>query len=134
MVSPEESVKEQKARLRSSVGAVSALYKLLGWIVIGVGAGFSVTLFSLMDTDKVLALTGALVCIMLTVLIFALVYGFAETLKILLEIEDDCDRVADKIGMVADRIEIIAEEPLDSPKVEEIESADASQTDEGTQS
>jgi hypothetical protein len=62
---------------------------------------------------------------MLTVLIFVLAYGFAETLRLLLEVEDDCDRVAEKIGAVADRIEIIAEEPLDAPKVEEVDSPEA---------
>jgi hypothetical protein len=130
MVSPRETAKEQKERLRASAGAVSALYKLLGWVAMGVGFGFSITLFTFaanaqIDSDKILALVGGLLCIMLTVLIFVLAYGFAETLRLLLEVEDDCDRVAEKIGAVADRIEIIAEEPLDAPKVEEVDSPEA---------
>jgi len=111
---------------------MTALYKLLGWITLGIGFGFAVTLFTFAanshtDTDKVISLAGGLICLMLTLLIFVLTYGFAETLKILLEIENSCDTTAKRISEVADRVEVVSDEPLSEPKVEEIEQSPASQ-------
>lgn len=132
MATPQE---KGKSRTHSSVKAMTALYKLLGWITLGIGFGFAVTLFtfaanSQTDTDKVISLAGGLICIMLTLLIFVLTYGFAETLKMLLEIENSCYTTAKRISEVADRIEVVSDEPPAEPKVEEIEPPPASEKTE----
>jgi hypothetical protein len=129
MALPDE---KEKSRTHSSVKAMTALYKLLGWITLGIGFGFAVTLFTFAanshtDTDKVISLAGGLICLMLTLLIFVLAYGFAETLKILLEIEDASHTTARRIGEVADRVEVVSDEPLTEPKLEEIKPPPASE-------
>jgi hypothetical protein len=40
----------------------------------------------------------------------------------MIEIENDSETVAKRISEVAERIEIVPEEPIEEPKVEEIES------------
>lgn len=117
---------EEKARTQASVKSMAGFYKLLGWITLGIGFGFALTLFtfaanSTMDTDKVVALAGGLICLMLTLLVFVLTYGLAETLKMLVEIEDDCSRLTKRMTEVADRIEIVPEEAIGGPKIEEVE-------------
>ena len=117
--------REEKQRTHAAVKAISALYKLLGWIALGVGFGFALTLFTFAansetSTDKVIAVTGGLVCLMLTLLIFVLTYGFAETLKMLLEVEDDCSTLSKHLSVVVDRIEVVADGPPDAPKIEEM--------------
>jgi Na+/phosphate symporter len=123
---PGTSGQDEKSQTHASVKAMSALYRLLGWITLGIGFGFALTLFTFAanahaDADKIIALAGGLICIMLTILIFVLTYGFAGVVRMLLEIEDECEITARRITEVADRIEIVPEEPLEEPKVEEIE-------------
>lgn len=126
MSGPGSTGQEEKERTQASVKAMAAFYKLLGWITLGVGFGFALTLFtfaakSTVDTDKIVSLAGGLICLMLTILIFVLAYGLAETLKMLLEIEDDCSRLAKRMTDVADRIEIVPEEAIGGPRIEEVE-------------
>lgn len=125
MIDPGTSDRNERSRTQASARAISALFKLLGWVTLGIGFGFAVTLFTFTanaqtDTDRMISLAGGLLTIMLTILIFVLTYGFAETFRMLLQMEDECDTISKRISEVADRIEIVPEEPLDEPKVEEI--------------
>ncbi len=121
---------EEKERTRASVRAISAFFKLLGWIALGIGFGFALTLFTFAssyqaETDKIVSLAGGLICLLVTMLIFVLTYGMSEVLKMFLSVDETCDDLAERLGHVVDQIEIVPEEPVEGPKVEEIESPDA---------
>jgi len=118
--------KDDKAHARASVKAMSALYKLLGWITLGVGFGFAITLFSfsagaVLQTDMIISLAAGLVCLMLTLAIFVITYGIAEVLKMMLDIGESTGRLAGELESVVDQLEIVSEEQTPNPAVEEIE-------------
>lgn len=118
---------EEKERSRASVRAVSAFFKLLGWIALGIGFGFALTLFTFassykLETDKIIALAGGLICLLVTVLIFVLTYGMSEVLKMFVSVDGTTDDLAERLGRVVDQIEIMPEEQVEGPRVEEIES------------
>ena len=120
-----ESTTQEKSRSHTATRAISAFYKLAGWIVIGVGFGFSLTLFSFAaslhnDSDRMIALGGGLICILLTILVFVLAYGLSEMLKVLLEIEDDCEAVSSRMAGLLDKIEVEPEMQAAGPRIDEL--------------
>jgi hypothetical protein len=121
---------EEKERAHTSVRAVSAFFKLLGWVALGIGFGFALTLFTFassyeVETDKIISLAGGLICLLVTLLIFVVTYGMSEILKMFLSVDETADDLAERLGRVVDQIEIMPEEPVEGPKVEEIESPEA---------
>ena len=120
-------IEDDKSHARTSVKAMSALYKLLGWITIGVGFGFAVTLFTFSagattHTDMIISIAAGLICLMLTVLIFVITYGLSEVLKMMVDVGESTGRLASELESVVDRIEIVSEEQASGPSIEEIES------------
>lgn len=121
---------EEKERTHSSVRGISAFFKLLGWIALGIGLGFALTLFTFAsnyraETDKIVSLAAGLVCLLVTLLIFVVTYGMSEVLKMFVSVDETCDDLAERLGRVVDQIEIMPEESSEGPKVEEIESPEA---------
>jgi len=117
---------EEKERAHATVRSVSAFFKLLGWIALGIGFGFALTLFTFassyqVETDKIISLAGGLICLLVTLLIFVVTYGMSEVLKMFLSVDETTDDLAERLGRVVDQIEVMPEEPVEGPKIEEIE-------------